>query len=143
MERRGRAGEEWLTTTKHDGADVKSILIDEAGPGQALRQDCSANVNLARQLNLQTAYHLLEVVRDKRGVGANRLERTRRHPLRLAPPRLRALVVHRVPIRKVFVPITHDLVHAATVDEARQATHQLDEVTEGRRRRRSKLHVIG
>jgi hypothetical protein len=50
----------------------------------------------------------------------------------LAPPRRREVALLRDPIRKVFVPITHYLVHAATVYEARQATHLLDEVTEER-----------
>ena len=71
MERRPGAREEWLATTKHDGAEVESILIDKTGLGQALRQDWSANVNLASQLSLEPAYHPLEVIRDKRGVGAN------------------------------------------------------------------------
>src|SRR6516165_9272509 len=66
----------------------------------------------------------------------------RHDPLRLAPPRHREVAVLRVPIRKIFVPITHDLVRAATVDEARQAPHQLDEVMEGRGRRRPKLLVV-
>src|SRR6476660_9763362 len=70
-ERRPRAGEEWRATTKHDGAEVESILIDKTGLGQALRQDWSGNLNLASQLGLQPAYHLLEVIRDKRRVGAN------------------------------------------------------------------------
>ena len=71
MERRPGAGEEWLAATKHDGAEVESILIDKTGLGQALRQDWSANLNLANQLSLQPAYHFLEVIRDKRGVGAS------------------------------------------------------------------------
>ena len=70
MERRPGAGEEWLATTQHDGAEVESILIDETGIGQALRQDWAANVNLASQVNLQPAYHVLEVLRDECGVGA-------------------------------------------------------------------------
>src|SRR5277367_90563 len=142
MERRPGAREEWLATTHHDGAEVESILIDKTGLGQALRQDWSANLNLASQLGLQPPYHVLEVIRDKRGVGANGLEGTRHNPLRQAPPRHREVAVLRVPIRKILVPITHDLVHAATVDDARQATHQLDEVAEGRGRRRPKLHVV-
>jgi hypothetical protein len=40
----------------------------KTGLGQALRQDCSANLNLARQFSLQPADHLLEVIRDKRSV---------------------------------------------------------------------------
>ena len=71
MERRPGAGEEWRAATKHDGAEVEPILIDKTGLGQALRQDWSANVNLASQLSLQLAYHRLEVVRDKRGVRAD------------------------------------------------------------------------
>src|SRR5215469_13221081 len=142
VERRPGAGEEWLATTKHDGAEVQSILIDKTGFGQALRQGWSANVNLARQVGLELAYQLLEVIRDKRGVWANGLERARHDPLRLAPPHHRELAVVRVPIRRIFVPITHDFVGAATVDDARQATHELDEVTEGRGRRRAKLGVV-
>ena len=68
VERRPAAGEEWRATTKHDGAEVESILIDKTGFGQALRQGWSANVNLASELGLQPACHLLEVIRDKRGV---------------------------------------------------------------------------
>jgi hypothetical protein len=71
VERRPGTGEEWLATAKHDGAEVESILIDKTGLGQALRQDWPANLNLASQLSLQPAYHRLEVIRDKRGVGAN------------------------------------------------------------------------
>src|SRR5262249_20131686 len=56
--------------------------------------------------------------------------------------RRREVVIVRVPYWKIFVPITHDLVHAATVDHARQATNQLDEMTKGRGHRRPKLHVV-
>ena len=47
VKRRPGAGEERRATTKHDGAEVESILIDKTGLGQALRQDWSANLNLA------------------------------------------------------------------------------------------------
>jgi hypothetical protein len=53
VERRPGASEEWLATTKHDGAEVQSVLIDKTGFGQALRQGWSANVNLARQVGLE------------------------------------------------------------------------------------------
>src|SRR5271154_2971827 len=66
----------------------------------------------------------------------------RHDPLRLAPPHPCELAILRVPIRKIFFPITHDLVRAATVNEARRAAHQPDEVTEGRGCRRPKLHVV-
>jgi hypothetical protein len=71
VERRPGAGEEWLATTKYDGAEVESILIDKTGLGQALRQDGSGNLNLASQFGLQPAYHLLDVIRYARGVGAD------------------------------------------------------------------------
>ena len=64
MERRPRAGKEWRAATKHDGAEIKLILIDQTGFGQALRQGWSANLNLACQLGLQAPDHLLEVIRD-------------------------------------------------------------------------------
>jgi hypothetical protein len=38
VEWRSGAGEEWFATTKHDGAEVESILIDKTGLGQASRQ---------------------------------------------------------------------------------------------------------
>ena len=132
MERRPGAGEEWLAATNHDGMEVESILIDKTDLGQALRQIWSGNSNLASQLSLQPAYHRLDVIRDKRCVGANLLERARHDPLRLAPPRHRELALLRIPVQKVFVPITHDLIRAATVDNAGQLTHMLDEVTEDR-----------
>jgi hypothetical protein len=74
VERRPGAGEEWPAAPKHNGAEVESILIDKAGLGQASRQDRAANVNLAGQFRLQPAYRSLEVIRDQRGVAANRLE---------------------------------------------------------------------
>src|SRR5258707_7012423 len=103
MERRPGAGEEWLATTKHDGAEVESVLIDKTGLGQALRQDCSADLNLASQLSLQPAYHLRKVIRDERGVGANGREGARYDPLRPAPPCHRELAIIRVPVRKMIV----------------------------------------
>src|SRR5262245_9857599 len=41
----------------------------------------------------------------------------------------------------VFVPIAHDLVHAATVHTAGQAQHFLDEMTKEHRTRRKRLVV--
>src|SRR5262249_58032119 len=57
----------------------------------------------------------------------------RHNLLRLAPPGRREVVFLRAPIRAVLVPITHYLVHAATVHTARQVAHLLDEVTKERR----------
>src|SRR5882724_7779920 len=46
--------------------------------------------------------------------------------------RRRELVLLRTPLRTVFVPITHGLVHAATVHTAGQVAHVLYPVTEER-----------
>jgi hypothetical protein len=48
VERWPGVGEEWRAATKHDGAEVELILVDETGLGQALREDWSGHVNLAR-----------------------------------------------------------------------------------------------
>ena len=71
MERRPGPGEEWRATTKHDGAEVELILIDKTGMGQALRQDWSANLNLADDLGLEPGDRRLDVVVDKFRVGAD------------------------------------------------------------------------
>ena len=48
----------------------------------------------------------------------------------------------RAPVRMVFIPITHDLVHAATVHHARKSAHILDEVTKERGARYKFLVVV-
>src|SRR5580658_8492778 len=131
-ERRPRAGEEWLAATKYDGVEVKSILINKTKVGQASCQVWSGDFNLPNELSLQPTYHGLDVILDKRGVGSARLQRARHNPLRPAPPRRRKVVFLRDPVRTVFVPITHYLVHAATVHNARQVAHMLYEVTKER-----------
>src|SRR5450755_2062095 len=140
-ERRPGAGEEWLAATKHDGAEVESILINKTKVGQASRQVWSANFDLPNELGLQPAYHRLDVIRDKRGFGADGLQRARHDPLRLAPPRRREVAFLRVPLGMVFVPKTHHLVHAATVHAAGQVAHLLGEVTKERGTRRKFLVV--
>ena len=65
------AGEEWLAATKHDGVEVEAILINKPKVGQALRQVWPGNSNLPDELGLQSAYHRLDVIRNKRGVGAD------------------------------------------------------------------------
>src|SRR5258707_10714185 len=55
-ERRPGAGEEWLAATKHDGAEIESILIDKTKVGQVSCQVWSANCNLPNALSLQPAY---------------------------------------------------------------------------------------
>ena len=71
VERRPGAGEEWLAAAKHDGVDIESIFIDETKVGQASCQVWSANFNLPNELGLQPAYHRLDVIRDKCGVGTD------------------------------------------------------------------------
>src|SRR4051794_12790273 len=123
------AGEEGFAGTKHDWVKVDSILINKTEVRQASRQVRACNVNLSIKLSLQLADCRLEVVRDKGGVGADGLQRSRHDPLRLAPPRHRELAFLRAPLRTVFVPIAHHLVHAATVHTAGQAANLFDEVT--------------
>src|SRR5271163_4837239 len=112
--------------------EVQSILIDKTKVAQASRQVWSGNFNLPNELSLQPTYRRLDVILDKCGVAADRLQRARHDPLRLAPPRRREVAFLRTPLRKVFVPITHDLVHAAAVDTARQVAHLLCPVTKER-----------
>src|SRR6266850_1983078 len=81
-ERRPGAGEEWLAATQHDGVEVEPILINETKIGQASRQLRSGDVDLACALSLQLPYHRLEVIPDKRGVGADGLQGARHDPLR-------------------------------------------------------------
>src|SRR6185437_6974401 len=72
----------------------------------------------------------------------DRLERPRHHPLGLAPPHVPKRAVLRVPVRMVFVPISHDLVHAATVHTPGHAAHQLPKMTREHGTRWSQYHVV-
>src|SRR5262245_36796549 len=67
-ERRPRAGEERLAAAEHDGMEVESILIDKAKRG-------AGNGDRAGKPGLQVTNHRLDVIRDQRGVGADRLQR--------------------------------------------------------------------
>src|SRR5262249_9137807 len=141
-ERRPGAREEGLAAAQHDGVEVEAILINKTKVGQASRQVWSADCNLPNVLSFQLTDHCLEVILDKRGVGANRLQRAGHDPLRLAPPRDRELAVLWAPLRTVFVPIAHNLVHATTVHAARQAAHLVYEVAKKRWARRRKFLVV-
>ena len=57
--------------TKHDRVEVESILIDRTKLGEALREVWSAYFNLACEIILQPAYHRLDVILNKCGVGAD------------------------------------------------------------------------
>jgi hypothetical protein len=65
------AGEERLAATQYDGVEVEPILIDQTEVSQTSRQLWSGDVNLACALSLQPPYDSLEVIPDKRGVGAD------------------------------------------------------------------------
>src|SRR5262249_62427752 len=66
------------------------------------------------------------------GVGADPLQRARDDPFRLATPRRREGVFRSIPFRMIVVPVTHDLIHLATVHTARLPLSLLDEVAEKR-----------
>jgi hypothetical protein len=87
-------------------------------------------------LSLQPTYHCLDAILDKCGVGADQLQRARHNPLQLAPPHHREIAFLGAPISTVFVPLTHYLVRAATVHNARQAARMIYEVTTERGPRR-------
>src|SRR5262245_51279010 len=131
-ERRPGSGEIWLAVTKHDGVQVDSILIDQAKFGEALRQAWASNFDLPVALGLQLADRALKIILDKPGIGADRLQRARDDPLRLLPPRRREGLFFCIPFRMIVVPVTHDLIHVATVDTARLPPSLLDEVAEER-----------
>src|SRR6478736_7096728 len=131
-ERRPGSGEIWLAVTKHDGVQVDSILIDQAEFGQALRQVRASNFDLPVALGLQLANRALQIVLNKPGVRADRLQRARDDPFRLVPPRRREGVFLCRPFRMIAVPVTHDLIHLAAVDTPRLPLSLLDEVAEER-----------
>ncbi len=139
-ERRTRAGEEWRAATKHDRVEVEPILVDKTKLGQASRQVWSANVDLSTEPSLQPAYHRLDIIPDKRGVGSDRLQRARHDPFGwlATPPRSR---VPPRPNPHRLRPITQDLVHAAAVHAAGQLAHVLYEVTKQHGTRRKFLVI--
>src|SRR4029453_12516301 len=131
-ERRPGSGEIFLAVTKHDGVQVDSILIDQAKFGEGLRQGRASNFDLPVALGLQLADRALKIILNKPGVGADRLQRARDDPFRLVPPRRREGVFLCIPFRVIVVPVTHDLIHLATVHTARLPLSLLDEVAEER-----------
>ena len=122
------SSEVWLAVTKYDGMQVDSILIDQAKLAQTVRQIGTANVDFPVALVLQPSDRALEIVRNKLGVGPNRLQRARDNPFRLVPPRRCKGVFLCVPFRMLVVPVTHDLIDSAAVHTARLRLNLLDEV---------------
>ena len=84
-ERRPGAGEIRLAVAKHDGVQVDPILVDQAEFGEASRQGWAGNFDLAHALGFQLTDRRLEIIRNKRGVGADRFQRARDDPFRLVP----------------------------------------------------------
>ena len=88
-----------LAATKHDRVQIDSILVDQAKLGQALRQVRASNFDLPVALGLQLADRSLEIILNKPGVGADRLQRARHDPFRLVPPRRREGPFGCIPLR--------------------------------------------
>src|SRR5207244_12077731 len=118
--------------TKHGWVQVDSILIDQPKFGEALRQVRASNFDLPGALGLKLADRALKIILNKPGVGADRLQRARDDPFRLVPPRRREGAFFCIPFRVIVLPVTHDLIHLATVDTARLPLSLLDEVAEER-----------
>jgi hypothetical protein len=131
-EGRPRSGEIRPAVTKHNGVQVDAILIDQAKLGEAVRQARASNFDLCIALGLELADGALEIVLDKPGVRADRLQRARDDPFRLVPPRRREGVFVRAPFGMIVVPVPHDLVHLTPVHAARLPPSFLDEVAEER-----------
>ena len=84
--------------------------------------------------SLQAAYHRLDVILDKRGVGIDWTSTSATRPTSVGAATLpRTRVASALHSGRVFVPITHDLVHAATVNTAGQVAHVLYPVTKDAR----------
>src|SRR5581483_2153554 len=109
--------------------------------GEAVRQGRASNFDLPSALGLQLADRALKIIPNKPGVGPDRLQRARDDPFRLLPPRRREGAFLCIPFNVIVVPITHDLIHLATVDTARLPLSLLDEVAEERGAWR-KRHMI-
>ena len=79
-ERRPGSGEIWFAVTKHDGMQVDSIFIDQAKFGEATRQVQASNFDFPVALGLQLADRAPQIILNKPGVGADRLQRARDDP---------------------------------------------------------------
>ena len=90
----------WMSSTK--GKIGLTTLVVKPISGLFLRN---------RQLSFHWA---VSSARVRPSVGADRLQRARDDPFRLVPPRRREGVFLCIPFR-MTVPVTHDLIHQATV----------------------------
>lgn len=73
VERRPRAGEEWIGTTQHDGVHVESILIDKTKVGQSARQHWAANFEISGESRLEFTERCFTVALKKLSVRADGL----------------------------------------------------------------------
>src|SRR5512144_882480 len=131
-ERRPGSGEIGFAVTKHDGVQIDTILIDQAKFGEAVRQGRARYFDLPVVLGLQLADRALKISLNQASIGADRPQRARDDPFRLSPPRRREGVFLCIPFWMIVVPVTHDLIHLATVDTSRLPLSLLDEVAEER-----------
>src|SRR6185437_12071061 len=101
--------------------EVETILVDKPQVSDARRQRGPRDVDLTRDLLLESAHKRFDALRDECGVRTDRRERTRDDPFRLRAPCRREVVVARIPIRSILVPVTHDLVHPSAIQGAGKA----------------------
>ena len=73
-ERRPGPGEEGLATTKHNGAEVESVLVDKAKSGQASCQFRAGDFNLTGEPRLQATDYRLDVIGNEGGIRAYRVQ---------------------------------------------------------------------
>ena len=129
--------------TEHEGAEVESILIDKTKVGQASRQVWSGDRNLPERAEPSArAAPSRRHSRTSVALGPtdfNERDTTHFGWLRHTAAKSRSSAL---PLGMVFVPITHDLVRAATIHTAGQVAHVLYEVTKERGAWRPKFQVV-
>ena len=131
-ERRPGSGEIWLAVAKHDGVQVDSILsirpssvrlCARSGPATSISPSRSAfSSRIAPSRSSSTSLALGPTDFNER-------ETTHFGWFRHAAAKALFLGI---PFRMIVVPVTHDLIHLATVHAARLPPSLLDEVAEER-----------
>ena len=125
----GRGPAKLACRDQHHGC--RSSISSSGQVLSGFRQVRASNFNLPSRSAFSSRI-ALEIILNEPGVGADRLQRARNDPFRLVPPRRREGVFLCIPFRMIVVPVTHDLIHLATVDTARLPLSLLDEVAEER-----------
>ncbi|EGE58975.1 hypothetical protein RHECNPAF_2530050 [Rhizobium etli CNPAF512] len=111
---------------------IDNILVDQAQISEASRQVRAGHFDLSVAFGFQLADRTPKIALDQPGVGTDRFQRTRDDPFRLVSPGGGEVAFVCVPFRMIVIPVTHDLIHLATVHAARLPPRRLDEVTEER-----------